>query len=191
MNNSEVAAWACALAATHLAIPKFADARWPHVQAVGAKAEMLAPAFGSEGPLLIAAGWLHDIGYAPGLCITGFHHIDGARALEECKVDPRLPALVANHSAGALEAPMRGLGTEMLAYPDEESSVRDALWTCDMTTSPTGEPIQFDDRLRDIIARYGPDHSVSRSISSAADEIRAAIERTRRRAQMAGLDVDV
>ena len=27
---------------------------------------------------LVAAAWLHDIGYAPGLVQTGFHPLDGA-----------------------------------------------------------------------------------------------------------------
>ena len=30
---------------------------------------------------LVAAAWLHDIGYAPELVETGFHPLDGARYL--------------------------------------------------------------------------------------------------------------
>jgi hypothetical protein len=31
----------------------------------------------ADRPVLIAAAWLHDIGYAPGLPETGFHPLDG------------------------------------------------------------------------------------------------------------------
>ena len=164
--------------------------RWKHVQAVGAKAERLAPAFGNDGTLLAASAWLHDIGYAPEFQRSGFHHLDGAQAVERLKGAPRLAALIANHSGGALEAPLRGLERDMRAYPDEEGPIRDALWTCDMTTSPRGEPLDFEERLRDIVDRYGPDHPVPRSILAAAEQIRQAIDRTRNRAAAAGISVD-
>jgi hypothetical protein len=37
---------------------------------------MTAPA----DPALVAAAWLHDIGYSPELVVTGFHQLDGAEA---------------------------------------------------------------------------------------------------------------
>ena len=120
-------AWARREAASRLNIEQFRAHRWKHVQAVGAKAERLAPAFGNDGPLLAASAWLHDIGYAPELQRSGFHHLDGAQAVERLKSDTRLAALIANHSGGALEAPLRGLEREMRAYPDEGGPIRDAL----------------------------------------------------------------
>lgn len=36
----------------------------------------------NDRDLLVAAAWLHDIGYAPELRDTGFHPLDGARHLE-------------------------------------------------------------------------------------------------------------
>src|SRR3954447_6620490 len=87
--------------------------RWGHVQAVAAKAEGLRPAAGDEADLLVMAAWLHDIGYAPGLVDTGFHPLDGARYLQGLGVDPRLCALVANHSGAMREAELRGLTAEM------------------------------------------------------------------------------
>ena len=53
--------------------------RWTHVAAVGALAERIAPAFGIDGETLIAAAYLHDIGYVPALASTGFHPLDGGR----------------------------------------------------------------------------------------------------------------
>ncbi|WP_369938733.1 HD domain-containing protein [Plantactinospora sp. BB1] len=52
--------------------------RWRHVQAVAAKAEEAAGAVpSSDRETLIAAAWLHDVGYSPGLVDTGFHSLDG------------------------------------------------------------------------------------------------------------------
>ena len=53
--------------------------RWAHVQGVAARALSLAPVLGADAGLLEAAAWLHDIGYAPGLAVTGLHALDGAR----------------------------------------------------------------------------------------------------------------
>lgn len=181
--------WARHQAATYLDVPQFRGTRWRHVQAVGAKAELLAPAFGADGNLLAASAWLHDIGYAQPLQQTGFHPIDGARYLDQQGAEPRLSALVANHSGAAIEAVPRGLCEGMAAYPDDADAVRDALWACDMTTSPIGEPVDFEARLREITERYGPDHTVSRAIAAAGDEIRGAIRRTRARAKAHGIEV--
>jgi hypothetical protein len=59
-----------------------------------------------------------------------------------------------------------------------------------MTTSPVGEPVDFEERLREITERYGPEHTVPRAIAAAGDEIRAAIRRTRARAKAYGIEVD-
>ena len=149
------------------------------MQVVGGLAERLAPAFGEDGQLLVASAWLHDIGYAPQLLRSGFHPLDGAWHLDERKAGERLAGLVANHSAAVFEADLRGLMSQMATYPDEGTRVRDALWTCDMTTSPVGERVDLDGRLAEIAARYGAEHTLTRALHSAADEIRAAIERTR------------
>jgi putative nucleotidyltransferase with HDIG domain len=57
--------------------------RWAHVQGVAARARSLAPVLGADAELLEAAAWLHDIGYAPGLTVTGLHALDGARYLRD------------------------------------------------------------------------------------------------------------
>jgi hypothetical protein len=183
-------AWAVDVATRFLDVPEFRDRRWKHVQAVGGLAEAIAPAFGEDGPLLVASAWLHDIGYAPQLQRSGFHPLDGAWHLDECKVGKRLSGLVANHSAAADEAVLRGLMIEMEAFPDEAGAVRDALWACDMTTSPVGERVDFGERLREITARYGAEHTLTRALRGAAGEILDAIERTRVRVAGQGIDVD-
>jgi HD superfamily phosphodiesterase len=66
-----LAAWAESLARTLLAdtLPR----RWSHVQGVAAQVRTLKPSLGTDAELLEAAAWLHDIGYAPELAVTGLH----------------------------------------------------------------------------------------------------------------------
>jgi hypothetical protein len=86
-----------------------------------------------------------------------------------------LCGLVAHHSGARYEAELRGLNGELAEFSDERSLARDALWYCDMTTSPIGQPVTFPERLAEICERYGADHTVPRAIGAAADEICEAI----------------
>ena len=54
--------------------------RWRHVRSVARRARWAAKQL-SLSDALVAAAWLHDIGYAPDLVETGFHPLDGARYL--------------------------------------------------------------------------------------------------------------
>ena len=59
---------------------------------------------------LEAAAWLHDIGHAPGLAVTGLHALNGARYLRDAQhADAMLCRLVAHHSCATIEAGERGL----------------------------------------------------------------------------------
>jgi HD superfamily phosphodiesterase len=55
--------------------------RWRHVGAVAEAAERTGSALSLDTDVLVAATWLHDIGYSPALTDTGFHPLDGARYL--------------------------------------------------------------------------------------------------------------
>jgi hypothetical protein len=186
----DLATWARDLARRYLDVPRFSDARWPHVQAVGAKAATLAPAYGLDGEVLVAAAWLHDIGYAPELATSGFHPLDGGRFVTGLGA-VRVAGLVAHHSGAAIESELRGLSRELAEFADEGGPVRDALWTCDMTTNPVGRPVTFDERLAEITDRYGPEHTVPRAIAAAGDDIRRAIKETSARAAAAGIDIEL
>ena len=59
--------------------------------------------------LLIAAAWLHDIGYSPLVVDTGLHSLDGARYLQRLGYPARLCGLIAHHSGARFEATQRGL----------------------------------------------------------------------------------
>ena len=55
--------------------------------------------------LLETAAWLHDVGYAPDLAVTGLHQLDGARYLRDAEyADAMLCRLVAHHSCAIIEA---------------------------------------------------------------------------------------
>src|SRR5437762_1663866 len=70
--------------------------RWAHVQGVARRAQSVRAAVGADAELLEAAAVLHDVGYAPGIAITGFHPLDGARYLQRIDAPTRLVHLVAH-----------------------------------------------------------------------------------------------
>jgi HD domain len=166
--------------------------RWAHVNGVAIRAKVANPLFSDkEGELLVAAAFLHDIGYSPNLSLTNFHPLDGARYLRNLDVPQRLCALVAHHSCAWREAELRGLSAELAEWADEETPLRDALWWADMTTSPDGETVSFERRIVEIQERYGPDDLVTFFIRQAKPELQAAVERTEARLRAAGIAYDV
>jgi HD superfamily phosphodiesterase len=153
--------------------------RWSHVQAVGAKGELVGQLVGgNDGQTLAVAAWLHDVGYSRNLVDTGFHALDGARWLRANAFDDRVAALVAHHSCAWLEAEERSLTRELEVFDREETAVADALCFCDMTTGPDGQTVSAPVRLREIRERYGAHHLVTRFIDRAEAEILGAVART-------------
>jgi putative nucleotidyltransferase with HDIG domain len=158
--------------------------RWAHVQGVATRARSLAPVLGADADLLEAAAWLHDVGYAPSLAVTGLHQLDGARYLRDAQhADAMLCRLAAHHSCAIIEAGERGLADVLSSEFDPAPYALSSVLTyCDMTTSPDGEPVPAGQRLAEIHDRYGPGHLVSRSIRRATPVILRAVEQVRQRA---------
>lgn len=175
-----MAQWACSVAEAELSesLPR----RWMHSQGVARRATELTELLGGDADLLVSAAVLHDVGYAPRLAVTGFHPLDGARFLRDGHAaDERLVRLVANHSLALLEAEERGLRGELEAeFPllDDHRLV-DALVYCDMTTTPDGKGTSAENRLEEIMKRYGSDSLVGRFIRRAAPDILAAVGRVK------------
>ncbi|MGW4487257.1 HD domain-containing protein [Amycolatopsis sp. NPDC004368] len=159
-------AWAWSLAQRHLAreLPR----RWQHVRGVAACGRQIARRLltADEEELLVASALLHDIGYAPGLVVSGYHPLDGARFLVAVSAPPRLVNLVARHSAAEFVAEQRGLAADLARFPDEHSTLRDALWFCDMRTTQDGHPTTFGERIASIRARHGPDSHLVRALDA-------------------------
>jgi hypothetical protein len=115
--------------------------------------ELLAP-LGEEREVLMAAAYLHDLGYALALVQTGFHGLDGARHVRSLGQE-RLAGLVAYHSGARGEAELRGRTAELAEFADEASPTSMALTYCDMTTGPAGEVVTYEERLAGVERRYG------------------------------------
>jgi hypothetical protein len=151
--------------------------RWRHVVQVAHRTEVL---WGEHGtPIeLLAAGWLHDIGYSPEIASSGFHPLDGARFLRREGWPTTICDLVAHHSYADIEADRRGVGDELRAeFQSVPGPLRDVLWAADATTGPDGQPMTLDERAAEVGARYGAGHLVSECMLAIKPELAAAIAR--------------
>lgn len=153
--------------------------RWQHTLGVANRAESIADSVcePDEGAVLVAAAYLHDVGRAPDLAMTGFHPLDGARFLRALGQE-RLARLVAHHSGARWEAELRGLGPALAVFPREVSSVAGALTYCDMTTGPRGEHLSLEERCAEIHERYSEESEVVRSLELAWPELTGSVART-------------
>jgi hypothetical protein len=150
------------------------------VGGVARRAEQLAAQLAltePAGELLVAAAWLHDIGYSPPIA-TGFHPIDGARYLRRFGAPEPVCCLVANHSGAAVEAEVRGRSAELAGFPALGGVIDDALTCADMETSSTGTHLSVRARVAEILARYRPGDAVHTAVSRSAPQLIAAVERT-------------
>ncbi|PPK97204.1 HD superfamily phosphodiesterase [Kineococcus xinjiangensis] len=155
--------------------------RWRHTQETAVHAWWASVGLPRpEQQLLVAAAYLHDIGYAPEVVDSGFHPLDGARYLLR-QGHPELAALVAHHSGAAVEARHRGLAAELAQFALPGGAVADALTYSDITTGPRGETVEPGPRLREIVRRHGAGSIVARSRLEARVDLFAAVVRTLRR----------
>lgn len=152
-------------------------ARWRHTLGVVRRARLVRVVLERcEADLLLAAAFVHDIGYAAELAQTGFHPVDGARFVRACGHE-RLAGLVAHHSASGAEARERGLVCELSEFEDERSLLSRALTYCDLTTDPKGRLVEPAARVLDVCDRYGPSAPETRALecveTALLDDVRA------------------
>ncbi|NDL60185.1 HD domain-containing protein [Phytoactinopolyspora mesophila] len=148
--------------------------RWAHVQGVGTTAQELASTTPRVPELVVAAAWLHDIGYSPRVRSSGFHPIDGAEFLAVRDAPSELVSLVAYHSGAEFEAEERGLSDALASYDRPNQMNLDLLTFFDMAVSPAGERILVQDRIDGILQRYEPDHPVHRAVVCSRDSLIAS-----------------
>jgi hypothetical protein len=122
---------------------------------------------------LVAAAYVHDIGYSEELSDTGFHPLDGARYLRR-QGRENLARLVAHHSNARFEAKLRGFTDYEVEFPYGGSLLDDALTVCDMTTSPDGEPVTLKERVTEIVERYGQEHPTAIAIAAGLPDFERA-----------------
>lgn len=153
--------------------------RWLHVQSVVKTARRVGKIFAEEDyAYLIAAAYLHDIGYAPQLQQTSFHPLDGARFVLSSLGNMRLASLVAHHSEARFEAQLRGYAGELQTFPHEQSAVADALTYCDQITGPTGLRVSLQQRTNEISHRYGETDIVTQAMHLSLPYLTLAVQRT-------------
>ncbi|GAA0946664.1 HDIG domain-containing protein [Kribbella koreensis] len=156
--------------------------RWAHSQCVASRARELAVVLGPEAELVEVASWLHDIGYASTIKVTGFHPLDGARYLRDVAgVDERVCRLVAHHTCAVIEAAERGIATLAEEFAPSRQDLLDALTYCDLTAGVDGRPVDVDERLNEILSRYPVDHVVHRSVTRAKPVLLESARNVRRR----------
>ena len=165
--------------------------RWAHSQGVGDRALEVGPVItptGADAALLVQAAILHDVGYSQAALETGFHALDGARYLRSLGVHDLVVNLVAHHSCAAVEAHERKLDKALGEFSVGPPALTDGLTFCDMTISPDGLPVSVDERIGEILTRYGTDSMVGQFIARAEPELRAAVRRVALHLRHAGLE---
>lgn len=159
--------------------------RWHHTSAVAARAAEAASVVpAAQVPLLVAAAWLHDVGYAPAVAHVGFHPVDGAVHLLRSGWPLALAGLVAHHSGARFVAEVRGLAPVMRAYSRPEhwhGPVADALVWADQTTGPTGDLVTVEERVAEVLHRHGPGSAQERAQHRRVPALLAAAAATERR----------
>ena len=161
------------------------DRRWRHTQAVAERATAMAPSVPEpDRPALVAAAWLHDVGYADPVRASGFHPLDGARHLLSRTWPVQVAGLVAHRSGARFVAAVRGLAAPLRPFDLRRFAigpVADALTTADQTTGPDGCPVDVEDRFTEMLARHGAGSPQARVHAIRAPALRAAVRRTNRR----------
>lgn len=164
------------------------DERLAHSAAVADKARQLTAAVtDAEAPLLVAAAWLHDVGYAESLRRTGLHPVDGGLHLRRTGWPPLVCSLVAHHSGARFVAAVRGLTPELSTFDYREDPLSDALTVADQTAGPNGVPMTVPQRIADMLARHGPDSPNARAHPQRQPYLLAAATRVIRRLEDAGI----
>ena len=163
------------------------DERWLHVRGVAELATQLRDKDLGLPDAVVAAAWLHDVGYARDIVHTGFHPIDGARWLRGQQVPEGIVALVAYHSGARFEAEERGLGVELDEFPEPDPDQLDMLTLVDMAVGPTGERVSVESRLDEIPARYPADNPVHRAVMKSRFSLIQSAERAAERLGLANV----
>lgn len=155
------------------------DQRWAHLSAVGRLAQTTSAQASGLSSAVVEAAWVHDIGYADGLVETGMHAIDGARALQRFGAPEGVVALVAHHTGAVFEAAERGLAGPLAELPVPNSSDLDALTLLDLVVGPTGALTTPEDRVAEILSRYGSGDPVRRAVTRSGPGLLASAARAR------------
>jgi len=163
--------------------------RLAHVRGAGMLAGMVAGALRLDQPeLVVAAAWLHDVGYSPAIARTGFHPLDGALFLAREGWPEEVVFLVAHHSHAAVVAPYYGVEPHMALFEHVTGLADDLLTFSDLRAGPNGLGADPRDRVEDMRRRHvdrtfvpeGIREARYRMLLTAAARINAAVNRATR-----------
>lgn len=161
--------------------------RWCHVQGVAAAARKIAPLI-EGGETLVMAAYLHDIGYSPGISLSRFHPLDGARYLRDNGWPPTVVNLVANHSNARLQAHYRGLLDELEGeFPIDPELPHRFLQFCDLSVDLDGQPVSIDERIAGIRSRHQGNAAMLSYLNDTEPQLRRLVVEVA--AEMATIDL--
>jgi putative nucleotidyltransferase with HDIG domain len=158
--------------------------RLAHCRYAAAIAEAAADALDvQDGDVLVAAAWLHDIGYAPSVAHTGFHPLDGALHLASEGWPDQTVLLVAHHSYAAILAPYFEVEHQLAVLDHVPGDAEDILTYADLRSGPTGMGALPQQRIAAIRAQHAGGSVVPpevregryRLLLAAAERISAAL----------------
>jgi hypothetical protein len=152
--------------------------RWRLVQHVARAAhEQSGHLDPDERDLVVASAWLHDVGYATSISLSGLHSLDGARHINILGYPQAIIGLVAYHTGAMYEAEERGLLDQLLRFDPPPERLLDALTLADLSVGPGGSHSDPEDRIAEILQRYEPEHPVHRAVLSSRESLMASVQR--------------
>lgn len=156
--------------------------RLDHSAGVAARARTLTSTVASDDrDILVAAAWLHDIGYSTLVRQSGFHPLDGAHYLRRHGWPIVVCDLVAHHSGSRFVAAVRDLTSELAEFAYLENPLSDALTVSDKTTGTDGAELDLDARIRGMLRRHDPASPGARAHAEREPYFRAAFARVEHR----------
>ncbi|WP_204947006.1 HD domain-containing protein [Microbacterium laevaniformans] len=156
--------------------------RWAHVQGVAARATGVTLSLGCRSAEeIVAAAWLHDVGYADSVAVSGFHPVDGALFARGERFPELVVSLIAFHTGAEEEATQRGLSTALGEFAAPAAEALDVVTFCDLTTSVDGVLTDAHARIAEILDRYEPGDPVHLAVSASAPRLLASVSRVESR----------
>lgn len=129
--------------------------RYKHTIAVSLLMREKAQEIGLCSDTAQCVGLLHDIGYSDDIKKTGFHALDGYNYLKN--IDQCMAERIALHTSTPEEAELRGINLPKV----KQDKYARLLSYADSRVMGNGKVVSFEERLNDIINRYGETHLVS------------------------------
>jgi len=139
--------------------------RFAHCRYSAGIAELAADALGlQDSDALIAAAWLHDIGYVPSLAMTGFHPLDGALRLASEGWPDETVLLVAHHSHADLLARYFGVENQLTVLDHASGEAEDILTYADLRSGTTGMGAVPEQRIAEMRRGHSKNPTVPKEV---------------------------